>query len=265
MPGLQGRVVIVTGGGHGLGRAYCRGAAGRGAKVVVVDIDGPAAEGVAEEVRKEGGEAFALRIDVADEQQTVEMAQATVDRFGRIDGIINNAAIFLTIPITRAPLEETTVEEWDRVMAVNVKGVFLCCKAVAPYMKQQGYGKIVNIASTTALQGLSGIGPYPVSKAAVMGITRGLARDLGAYNITVNSIAPGGTVSADGIDEAEVRQRREGLEVQPGRRMSGVTMRAIRRLETPSDLVGTALFLLSADSDFISGQTIVVDGGSYMT
>ena len=266
MPRLQDRVVIVTGGGHGIGRAYCRGAAAEGAWVVVADIDGAAANRVAGEVQKDGGEALPLAIDVSDEAQVQRMAKATIDRFGRIDGIINNAAVFISVPLVRvSSIEEMTVEEWDRVMAVNVRGVFLCCKAVVPYMKAQRYGKIVNIASTTALQGLAAFGAYPVSKAAVLGITRGLARDLGAFGITVNTIAPGGTQSRDDIDEEEVRQRREGLEYQPGGRLSGVFIRAIRRLQTPRDLVGAAIFLLSPDSDFVSGQTVVVDGGSYMT
>ena len=150
-------------------------------------------------------------------------------------------------------------------MAVNVRGVFLCCKAVVPAMKAQGYGKIVNIASTTALEGLASFGPYPASKAAVMGITRGLARDLGAFNITVNSVAPGLTLSLDAPGEDDIRRARNSIESQPEVGLSGAPLRAIRRVERPQDLVGSVLFLLSGDSDFVSGQTLVVDGGGHMT
>lgn len=264
MAALQDRVVIVTGGGHGIGRAYCHGLAREGAKVVATDIDGAAAERVVEEVRREGGEGTAVAMDVADEGDAQRMAEVTMRRYGRIDALVNNAAVFISVPLLRVnSIEEMTVAEWDRVMSVNVRGVFLCCRAVVPQMKAQNYGKIVNIASTTALQGISGFGPYPVSKAAVMGISRTLARDLGAYNITVNSVAPGGTLSLDEATEAEVTQAEANLTSTT--RLTGIRVRAIRRVETPADLVGAVVFLCSPASDFISGQTLVVDGGSYMT
>jgi 3-oxoacyl-[acyl-carrier protein] reductase len=146
-----------------------------------------------------------------------------------------------------------------------VRGVFLSCKAVVPQMKAQRYGKIVNISSTTALEGLAPFGPYPTSKAAVMGITRGLARDLGSYNITVNSVAPGLTLSLDAAAEQDLQRAQSAIESQPKDRLSGAPLRAIRRVERPQDLAGTVMFLLSADSDFVSGQTLVVDGGGHMT
>jgi 3-oxoacyl-[acyl-carrier protein] reductase len=266
---LDHRVIIVTGGGHGLGRAYCKGIAREGGRPVVVDVDGSAAERVAGAINEHGGEALALRVDVSSEEQTQRMARQTIERFGRIDGLVNNAAIFQTVPLGRADsIEDITLEEWNRVMAVNVAGVFLCCKAVVPYMKERNYGKIVNISSTTALQGMHRLAPYMVSKAAVAGISRGLARELGQYNITVNTVAPGGTLSYDEVT-AEMRRAHENrMNSAPdpagGRGLSGVQVRAIRRVETPDDLVGTIIFLCSPESDFVSGQTIAVDGGSYM-
>lgn len=266
MARLDDRVIIVTGGGHGIGRAYCQGVAAEGGKPVVVDVDRAAAERVAEQLRDSGAEALALHVDVSSQEQTARMATETVERLGRIDGLVNHAAVFHSVPLARfSGIEDLTVEEWERVMAVNVRGVFLCCKAVVPRMKTQRYGKIVNISSTTALEGLASFGPYPTSKAAVMGITRGLARDLGAYGITVNSVAPGLTLSLDAPGDGDLRQAQAALEAQPSDRLSGAPLRAIRRVERPQDLVGSVLFLLSADSDFVSGQTLVVDGGGHMT
>jgi 3-oxoacyl-[acyl-carrier protein] reductase len=269
MSRLQDRVIIVTGGGHGLGRAYCQGIAREGGRPVVVDVDGPATERVASEISEHGGEALALQVNVASEDETRRMAEAAMERFGRIDGLVNNAAIFQTVPLGRADsIEQITLEEWNRVMAVNVAGVFLCCKAVVSYMKERNYGKIVNISSTTALQGMHPLGPYMVSKAAVVGISRGLARELGPYNITVNTVAPGGTLSYDEVTEEMVKAHERRMNSTPnaavGGGLSGVQIRAIRRVETPDDLVGAIVFLCSPESDFISGQTLVVDGGSYM-
>jgi 3-oxoacyl-[acyl-carrier protein] reductase len=150
---LDGRVVIVTGGGHGIGKVYCRALAGEGARVVVAEIDGKAADATAAALCAEGAEALAVVTDVADETSTRELARATLERFGRIDVLINNAAVFATIPISRVPLDEISVEEWDRVMAVNLRGVFLACKAVLPAMKARGFGRIINIASGTVFTG----------------------------------------------------------------------------------------------------------------
>src|SRR5262249_30120779 len=162
---LDGRVVIVTGGGHGIGKAYCRGLAREGACVVVAEIDGPAASAVADDLTREGAQALAVRTDVADEASTQAMAAETLKRFGRFGVVLNNASISATIPISRGPLEEITVAEWDRLMAVNLRGVFLCCKAVLPTMKQQGKGKIINISSGTALSGPPTRIHYVTSKA----------------------------------------------------------------------------------------------------
>ncbi len=264
---FDGRVAIVTGGGHGLGRAYSHALAKEGAKVAVVDQDGPATIKVADEIAEAGGTAIPLKVDVSSEEATQAMAKATIDKFGRIDALVNNAAIFQTVRPERFDnMEDITLEEWNRIMSVNVAGVFLCCKAVVPQMKNQSYGKIVNISSTTALQGLHPLAPYMVSKASVVGITRGLARELGAWNITVNTVAPGGTMSNDNANEETLRAQQERMSSigSDARSLSGVQIRAIRRVERPDDLVGTVMFLCSSDSDFVSGQLISVDGGSYM-
>ena len=250
---LDGRVVIVTGGGHGIGKAYCHGLAAEGARVVVAEIDSPAAEQTAEALRAEGAEALAVRTDVADEASTLEMAAKALERFGGLDVLINNAAVFITVPISRGPLEEVSVEEWDQVMAVNLRGVFLACKAVLPAMKRQGKGKIINISSGTALSGAAGRIHYVTSKAGVLGFTRTLAREVGPSGITVNAIAPGSTLSEENPTEEviQMRQRRVGD-------------RALPRVQLPADLVGTVIFFASAESDFITGQTLVVDGGATM-
>lgn len=250
---LEDKVVIVTGGGHGIGRAYCRGIAREGGKVVVADIDGAAADAVAEELSSQGADALAVQTDVARLASCQEMARAALDRYGRIDGLINNAAIFATIPISRVGFQEISEDEWDRVMEVNVKGVWLCCRAVAPAMQERKQGSIVNISSGTVLSGSAGRIHYVASKAAVMGFTRVLARELGPDNIRVNTIAPGSTLSEDNPTEAVLKMR-----------SAAASGRALRRVEQPDDLVGTALYLLSDLSGFVTGQMIVVGGGDAM-
>ena len=158
--GLKEKVVIVTGGGHGIGRAYCHGFAEAGAKVVVADIDAPAADKVAAEVVQQfDGKALGVKVDVANEMSTKEMAKVALDKYGRIDILINNAAIFATIPMNRGGIDSIDPAEWDRMMAVNLKGLFFCCRAVLPAMRQQKSGKIVNISSGTALNGSAGFAP----------------------------------------------------------------------------------------------------------
>jgi 3-oxoacyl-[acyl-carrier protein] reductase len=248
---LKDKVAIVTGGGNGIGRAYCLGMAREGAKIVVADIDGAAAEAVVKEIADLGGEALPVQADVANEKSTQAMAHRTVDRFGGIDILVNNASIFATVPMSRVGFEQIPVEEWDRLMEVNLKGPWLCCKAVVPYMRQRGRGKIVNISSGTVLDGGGGTrAHYVASKAGVMGFTRTLARELGDDNINVNTLAPGSTLSEKDPSEDILKFRQA--------RLGG---RAFKRVETPDDLVGTMIFLCSSDSDFITGQMIVCDGG----
>jgi NAD(P)-dependent dehydrogenase (short-subunit alcohol dehydrogenase family) len=242
---LSDRVAIVTGGARHIGAAYCRKLASEGAAVIVADIlDG---EAVANEIRAAGGKALGLKVDVSSEADTHRMAEEAVKAFGRIDILVNNAAIFINIQ--RHPFYEITAAEWDRVSAVNIKGPFLCAKAVFPQMKQQKSGKIINISSSTAYWGTPNFLHYVASKAALIGMTRSLAQETGEFGICVNAIAPGlveheGQNAPKALTELQLKQR------------------SIKRLQTPDDLIGTLVFLCSSDSDFMTGQTIVVDGGS---
>lgn len=250
---LDGRVIIVTGGAQGIGRAYCEGLAREGAKIVVTDIDDARAQRTAQEIERSGAEALAVAADVSNLKHTERMAEATAERFGRIDGLVNNAAVFQRPAVSRGPFEQISVEEWDRVMTVNVRGVFLCCRAVLPYFKQQRYGKVVNISSGTVLQGTPGMAHYVTSKAAVIGFTRTMAREVGDYNITVNAVAPGLTLSVENPNAAQLQAHER---VAQGA--------CFKRVETPQDLVGSVVFLCSSESDFITGQTFVVNGGTVM-
>lgn len=253
MPRLKSRVAIVTGGGHGIGRAYCRGLAKEGAKVVVADIDLPAAEEMRKLVEQDGGHALAVQVDVANEQSTLAMAEATVKAYGKIDILVNNAAVFATIPISRVSFDKVPPEEWDRVMLVNLKGMWLCCRAVVPYMKRQNFGKIVNISSGSIFSGYGMRIHYVTSKAGVLGFTRTLARELGDFGITVNTLAPGSTLS-EPQDNAKMVEFRQ----------SAVATRCLKRVQVPEDLVGGLIFLCSKESEFMTGQTMIVDGGNMM-
>ncbi len=245
---LDDRVIIVTGGAAGIGRAFAGGFVREGAAVVLADINGEAAERSAEELRQEGGQALGLTVDVSDQAQTETMVAETLSRFGKITGLVNNAAIALRVKHTRAPLEEIPLDEFDRMLAVNLKGVFLCSKAVLPHMKEQGYGKIVNMSSGTFFNGRENLVHYVASKGGVIAFTRVLAREAGPSGITVNSIAPGLTASE--TEEHDMEQF-----------AARIPNRAIKRIEMPEDLVGAGIFFVSSESDFISGQTLVVDGG----
>ena len=248
---LESKVVIVTGGGHGIGRAYCLAIAREGGRVAVADIDVAAAERVAREVGEAGGEALPLQTDVANLNSCVDMTQRTVTHFGQIDGLVNNAAIYLTIPAPRGAYDEITEEEWDRTMAVNVKGVWLCSRAVAAAMKERNQGSIVNVSSNAAFNGTAGQLPYTVSKAAVLGISRAMARELGQFNIRVNSICPGLTLSDEDPTEETIRAHEA---------MSQSSF-ILKRVAYPDDIVGTALYLLSDLSSIVTGQAILVNAG----
>ena len=244
---LRGKVVIVTGGARGIGRAYGLGVASEGAKVVVADVaDGKPA---VKEIEGLGAQALVVECDVSREADTLRLATETLARFGRIDVLVNNAALYGSLK--RRPFMEIPIEEWDRVMAVNLRGLFLCARAVFPAMKAQGKGRIINIASGTFFKGVPNYIHYTTSKGGVVGFTRSLARELGDFGIRVNAIAPGFTLSG----ENEKNMPEEGRE-------ANVWMRMLKRAEVPGDIVGTLVFLASDDSDFITGQTIVVDGGS---
>lgn len=249
--GLKDKVVIVTGGGHGIGKAYCLGFAKSGSHVVVADIDRPAADQVSAEImQQKGPEAAAVQADVSDEKSTTDMAKAALQRFGRIDVLINNAAIFATVPMNRGRIETIDPTEWDRLMAVNLRGLFFCCRAVLPSMRAQKSGKIINIASGTVFAGSPGRIHYVTSKAATIGFTRTLARELGEYSINVNALAPGNTLSEENPTEETIRLRQ-----------SSASLRALKRVQVPQDVVGAMLFLASPLSDFMTGQTVNVDGG----
>ncbi len=249
---LKDKVIIVTGGGVGIGRAYSLALAKEGAKVVAADIQDGEAKKVAEEIKKDGGEALPVHVDVTSAEKTRAMAETTLRNYGRIDVLVNNAALYSTIK--KKSFMEIGVEEWDQVMAVNLRGLLLCVQAVYPAMKRQGKGKIINISSGTALGGTPFFLHYVTSKAGVIGFTRALARELGGDNICVNAITPGLTVSSP---EQEAT-------LTPAQREDRRRKRSFQRDQYPQDLVGTVIFLSSADSDFITGQTINVDGGANM-
>jgi 3-oxoacyl-[acyl-carrier protein] reductase len=248
---LKDRVVIVTGGAHGIGKAYALAFAHAGAQVVIADIDHRAADRAAAGIGNDTeASALALRTDVSDEGSTKEMAARALERFGRIDVLINNAAIFSVVPMNRGRIETIDPEEWDRLMAVNLRGLFFCCRAVLPTMRKQKSGKIITIASGTVFAGAPGRIHYVTSKAATIGFTRTLAREVGDDNINVNCLAPGNTLSEENPTEQTIKFRE-----------SSVALRALKRIQMPNDVVGAMLFLASPLSDFITGQTINVDGG----
>jgi 3-oxoacyl-[acyl-carrier protein] reductase len=248
---LKDKVVIITGGAHGIGKACALAFGKAGARVAIADIDERAVNQVATEIAKDfDAPAFALRTDVSNEASTKEMAARALERFGRIDVLINNAAVFSVVPMNRGRIESIDPEEWDRLMAVNLRGLFFCCRAVLPAMRSQKSGKIITIASGTVFAGSPGRIHYVTSKAATIGFTRTLAREVGGDNINVNCLAPGNTLSEENPTEQMIKFRE-----------SSVSLRALKRIQMPNDVIGAMLFLASPLSDFITGQTINVDGG----
>ncbi len=250
---FEGRVAIVTGAAHGIGRVYAERLSAEGAQVVIADLDKEGSEGVAKSITSSGGQAIGVECDVSDEESVAAMVKATVDAYGKIDVLINNAGIMTVVAMSRVGFEEITRAEWDKMMNVNVAGTWIVCKAVVPEMRKNGYGKIVNISSGTVFKGAPTRVHYVASKAAVIGFTRTLAREIGGDNITVNCIAPGATLSEEdpSAEIIELREKKLGE-------------RAIRRVQMPEDIAGAMAFLASEDSDFITGQTLVVDGGAAM-
>ena len=250
--GIEERVVIITGGGKGIGGVYAKSLAEAGAKVVVADIDGEANERVVAEIQQAGGEAVPIATDVSDEAQALRMAATTIESFGRIDGLVNNASLMSVLP--RGPWHEIDVDRWDRVMEVNLRGIFVCCRAVYAQMKKQKKGKIVNIASGRFWEGSPNRLDYSTSKAGVIGLTRSLSREVGEDNIAVNCITPGFTLSDTQVSSSGGYARPNAPD----------ETRAFKRHQYPEDLVGAVMFLMSDGSDFITGQTINVDGGRNM-
>lgn len=250
---LKDKVAIITGGGRGIGEAYSRRFADEGAKVVVADILLENAQKVAKEIEAKGGQALALRTDVSDIPSTLEMAEKTIARFGGIDILLNNAALYGGFGVKR--WDAWAIEDWERSYKVNVIGSWLCIKAAAPSMIARGKGKIINIGSGTFDLGLFPMAPYTCSKAAVVGLTRTMARALGRYNINVNCLSPGYVLSDASKEMPGTKAEFADLAIQG---------RCFRRHEYPEDMVGTAVFLASPDSDFITGQTIRVEGGEIM-
>ena len=248
---LQGRVAIVTGAAQGIGARYAAALAAEGAALVCADVID--AEPVAAQIRAAGGRALALLADVSSAESVRQMAAASVEAFGRIDVLVNNAGLFANLAMK--PFEQIEAAEWDRVMAVNVRGPFECAKAVLPQMRAQGYGKIINIASATVFKGSPMLLHYVTSKGAVVAMTRSLARELGDAGIRVNTLAPGLTASENTLANP-AWQGAVGA--------NNIASRAIKREVTPEDLCGTLVYLASAESDFVTGQVIVVDGGSVM-
>jgi 3-oxoacyl-[acyl-carrier protein] reductase len=241
-------VAIVTGGGQGLGRAFSHALALAGNHVVVADLDEDRAGAVAAEIEAQGGSASTAIVDVADEQAVARMASEIDRRHGAPRALVNNAAIFSTLELK--PFTEISAEEWRRVLDVNVSGTFLCCRAIVPLMARAGYGKVVNVSSATIWTGRPGYLHYVTSKAALIGLTRSLASEVGPSGVRVNAITPGST-------ETEIAR----ATISRADREAMAEHTALRRVQTPQDLVGAVVFLCGRESDFITGQTINVDGG----
>jgi len=240
---IEGKIAIITGGGSGIGQAVALALAREGADIVIADIDLPLAQGVAAEIQSMGRQARAIKCDVTSSQEVNKMVKETLDAFGRIDILLNNAGI-----VKFVPTEELDKTLWDRIIDVNLTGVFLCAQAVGRQMIKQKYGKIVNIASTAAHRGVPGIAPYCASKGGVLALTRELAVEWAQHNINVNSVSPGRTITSMTVGA--------GLDME-----KAIQRTPLARINKSEDLAATILFLASSASDNITGQDIIIDGG----
>jgi NAD(P)-dependent dehydrogenase (short-subunit alcohol dehydrogenase family) len=247
-PSLKDRVVIVTGAGQGIGRVFAKAFAKAGARVVVAELNEQRAEGVAEEILRADGQVLAVTTDVADPASIGEMVRVVDDEWGRIDVLINNAGIFSTLEMR--PFDQIPLEEWERVLRVNLTGPFLCARAVLPAMRRAKWGRIINVASGAVRLGRPNYLHYIATKAALAGMSLSMARELGADGITVNAILPGATFT-------EIERKT----VTPEQKQRIVALQCIPRPEVPEDLVGAVLFLASEASAFVTGQSINLDGG----
>ena len=245
---LQNKTIIVTGASTGIGQAFSVACASYGAKIIVADMN--SGEETVEIIKSKGGEAKFVDVDVANEKSTDLMAKTAYDWTGRVDGLINNAAYFREVKLT--PFEEIDVAVWDKIFDVNVKGIWQCSKAVIPYMRNNNGGSIINISSVVAVAGQPGYLHYVATKGAVLAMTKGLAKECGKDLVRVNTIAPGFVIT-DATKNRPIEWQQTFLKA-----------RAISREQRPEDLVGTAVYLLSDLSSFVSGQTHVVDGGHIM-
>ena len=243
---LDGKVAVVTGAAQGIGNAIAKGLAAEGARIVVADMTR------AEEAAQEFDGGVGLTVDVADEAQVERMAQEVVERCGRIDILVNNAGLYASLQMR--PFTEIPVDEWRQVMDVNVLSMFLTTRAVVPRMREQGGGRIVNISSGTPFRGVPFLLHYVTSKGAIVALTRALAKELGRDDVLVNCVAPGFTMS-DGV--------REHPEVIEALREVSVSSRTLQRDQEPEDVVGAVVFLCGPGATFVTGQTIVIDGGQY--
>jgi 3-oxoacyl-[acyl-carrier protein] reductase len=245
---LNGRVALVTGAGRGLGKVISMSLAKEGASIVAADIDFDSCMSTVKEIQAEGFAAIAIEMDITKEKDVLRMAEETISKLGTIDVLINNAAIFYGI--SWKPFDDISIKEWDAVMKVNVRGCWQCTKAVVPQMKKQGKGKIVNVASSVPYSPPGVFCHYVASKGAVIALTRALSIELGEYGINVNAIAPGLTMTEATKMALTEERARQSAEKRP-----------IKRLEQPEDIVGAVIFLSSDESDFITGQTIIISGG----
>lgn len=243
---LEGKVAVITGGSQGIGRAIAEGLAAEGARVVIADLRG------AEEAAAAYAGGVGITADVAEEDAVERLVAETLETCGRLDILVNNAGLYATLPMR--PFTEIPLEEWRRVMDVNVASMFLTCRVAVPVMRKQGGGKIVNISSGTPFRGVPFLLHYVTSKGAIVALTRALAREVGKDGIHVNCVAPGFTMSDGVLGQPEVIEKLQA---------ASVAARTIQRDQVPEDVAGAVVFLCTPGADFVTGQTMVIDGGQY--